>query len=102
MRGEIQRGREVDVDKKSGRATSGDRGGEPTVQVARPLLGDRRCLSRGRRLSAQEKQKQALCLEKTATILGVVLKIFSLSATRHIVKSRIRPNSLENRMFCNL
>ena len=31
--------------KKNGRATSGDRGGEPTDQVARPLLGDRRWVS---------------------------------------------------------
>jgi len=31
--------------KKNGRATSGDRGGEPTVQVARPWLGDRRWVS---------------------------------------------------------
>src|ERR1700676_3105794 len=31
--------------KKYGRATSGDRGGEPTDQVARPLLGDRRWVS---------------------------------------------------------
>jgi hypothetical protein len=31
--------------KKDGRATSGDRGGEPTDQVARPLLGDRRWVS---------------------------------------------------------
>src|ERR1019366_2495161 len=35
-------------EKKNGRATSGDRGGEPTVQVARPLLGtDAVCLGGG-------------------------------------------------------
>ena len=38
--------------KKNGRATLGEPQWGATVQVARPWLGDRRCWSRGRRLSA--------------------------------------------------
>ena len=72
------------------------------MQVARPLLGDRRCLSRGRRLSAQLYLKQTLCPEKPEPESSVAFKSFSLSATHDGRKSRIRPLSRENRDICIL
>ena len=63
--------------KKNGRATSGDRGGEPTVQVARPLLGDRRCFSGGgdcQRTIISSKQ----CASKKPSQIQTSIKSFFL------------------------
>jgi len=90
------------VRKKNGRATSGDRGGEPTVQVARPCLGTDRCLSRGRRLSAYFYVSKVCASKNPRRMLETEVELFSLSAMAQVRKSRIRCLFSQIQAFCNL
>ena len=72
--------------KKNGRATSGDRGGEPTVQVARPLLGDTRWVSGEEIVSALAEGSKDCASEKSRRIMDGELG-FLLFLRRGIARS---------------
>jgi len=71
-----KRDRNLYLEKKNGRATSGDRGGEPTVQVARPLLGDTRWVSGEEIVSATIEESKDCASEKSRRIMDSELRFF--------------------------
>ena len=92
-----KRDRNLYLEKKNGRATSGDRGGEPTVQVARPLLGDTRWVSGEEIVSAAISRSKDCASKKSRKLRTREPRFFLFLRRRTAESTRIRPLSRENR-----